>query len=264
MPLKVAVYRDATGALHERSAVCPHLGCIVAWNPAEKTWDCPCHGSRFDKFGEVMNGPANVGLSASDVNCHIKFYVRVTTGWGIVNCLSQCRVLHEPHAGAERSPVVLVVDDHEDTRQMSLIVLRSQGFSAMAAAGGDAGFVCACEQQPDVIVTDLAMPDGDGWELVQRLAADPRTKNIPVVMLTACATESVRQRASGKDVAAFFFKPCAPDVLAAELRRLVAARAHLRRCSVASSSSARLRALPILISTRSRLMSRRSLPNRLI
>jgi glycine/D-amino acid oxidase-like deaminating enzyme/nitrite reductase/ring-hydroxylating ferredoxin subunit len=59
---KLAVYRDATGALHERSAVCPHLGCIVAWNPAEKTWDCPCHGSRFDKFGEVMNGPANVGL----------------------------------------------------------------------------------------------------------------------------------------------------------------------------------------------------------
>jgi len=59
---KVAVYRDATGALHECSAVCPHLGCIVAWNSAEKTWDCPCHGSRFSKFGEVINGPANVGL----------------------------------------------------------------------------------------------------------------------------------------------------------------------------------------------------------
>ena len=61
--LKVAVYRDATGDLHERSAVCTHLGCIVAWNPAEKTWDCPCHGSRFDKFGSVINGPANVGLT---------------------------------------------------------------------------------------------------------------------------------------------------------------------------------------------------------
>jgi glycine/D-amino acid oxidase-like deaminating enzyme/nitrite reductase/ring-hydroxylating ferredoxin subunit len=60
--LKVAVYRDATGALHERSAVCTHLGCIVQWNPVEKTWDCPCHGSRFDKFGEVINGPANAGL----------------------------------------------------------------------------------------------------------------------------------------------------------------------------------------------------------
>jgi glycine/D-amino acid oxidase-like deaminating enzyme/nitrite reductase/ring-hydroxylating ferredoxin subunit len=60
---KIAIYRDATGALHERSAVCPHLGCIVAWNPAEKSWDCPCHGSRFDKFGEGINGPANIGLA---------------------------------------------------------------------------------------------------------------------------------------------------------------------------------------------------------
>ena len=60
--LKVAVYRDKTGALHERSAVCTHLGCIVQWNPSEKTWDCPCHGSRFDKFGDVINGPANTGL----------------------------------------------------------------------------------------------------------------------------------------------------------------------------------------------------------
>jgi glycine/D-amino acid oxidase-like deaminating enzyme/nitrite reductase/ring-hydroxylating ferredoxin subunit len=59
---KMAVYRDATGTLHERSAVCPHLGCVVQWNTSEKTWDCPCHGSRFDKFGSVINGPANVGL----------------------------------------------------------------------------------------------------------------------------------------------------------------------------------------------------------
>jgi glycine/D-amino acid oxidase-like deaminating enzyme len=59
---KVAVYRDPTGALHERSAICTHLGCVVHWNTAEKTWDCPCHGSRFDKFGTVINGPANRDL----------------------------------------------------------------------------------------------------------------------------------------------------------------------------------------------------------
>lgn len=133
-------------------------------------------------------------------------------------------------ANAERSPVVLVVDDHEDTRHMSLIVLRSQGFSATAAVGGESGFACACEQKPDVIVTDLAMPEGDGWEFVHRLSTDARTKDIPVVMLTACATENVRERARHENVAAFFFKPCAPDVLAAELRRLIdrgaAARVH--------------------------------------
>jgi glycine/D-amino acid oxidase-like deaminating enzyme/nitrite reductase/ring-hydroxylating ferredoxin subunit len=60
---KVAVYRDGTGKVHEYSAVCPHLGCIVQWNAAEKTWDCPCHGSRFDKLGAVINGPANKSLS---------------------------------------------------------------------------------------------------------------------------------------------------------------------------------------------------------
>jgi CheY-like chemotaxis protein len=127
-------------------------------------------------------------------------------------------------SGANQSPVVLVVDDHEDTREMSMLVLNSQGFTAVAARCGDLGYADACERRPDVIITDLAMPDGDGWEMVQRLSADPRTKDIPVVMLTACATEAVRQRAQTEGVAAFFFKPCAPDVLADELRRLIAAR----------------------------------------
>ena len=63
---KVAVYRDTTGALHKRSAICPHLGCIVDWNSIEKTWDCPCHGSRFDGYGRVLNGPANTGLEPAD------------------------------------------------------------------------------------------------------------------------------------------------------------------------------------------------------
>jgi glycine/D-amino acid oxidase-like deaminating enzyme/nitrite reductase/ring-hydroxylating ferredoxin subunit len=63
---KVAVYRDDEGKAHEMSAVCPHLGCIVHWNQAEHTWDCPCHGSRFDKLGKVINGPSNVDLEPSE------------------------------------------------------------------------------------------------------------------------------------------------------------------------------------------------------
>src|ERR1051325_11726930 len=59
---KVAAYRDSNGKLHKCSAVCPHLGCIVEWNSTKKTWDCPCHGSRFDPFGKVLSGPANAGL----------------------------------------------------------------------------------------------------------------------------------------------------------------------------------------------------------
>ena len=60
---KIAAYRDEAGVLHERSAVCPHLGCIVAWNSEEKSWDCPCHGSRFDCVGKVVNGPSRADLT---------------------------------------------------------------------------------------------------------------------------------------------------------------------------------------------------------
>lgn len=60
---KAAVYRKEEGVLSICSAVCPHLGCIVTWNPAEKTWDCPCHGSRFQTTGELMAGPAEERLA---------------------------------------------------------------------------------------------------------------------------------------------------------------------------------------------------------
>jgi glycine/D-amino acid oxidase-like deaminating enzyme/nitrite reductase/ring-hydroxylating ferredoxin subunit len=63
---KVAVYRDPGGEIHEFSAVCRHLGCIVNWNALENTWDCPCHGSRYDALGKVIQGPANRDLEKSE------------------------------------------------------------------------------------------------------------------------------------------------------------------------------------------------------
>jgi glycine/D-amino acid oxidase-like deaminating enzyme/nitrite reductase/ring-hydroxylating ferredoxin subunit len=63
---KMAVYRDEAGALHRASAVCPHLGCIIHWNSLERTWDCPCHGSRFGVDGKVLNGPAMGGLQVGE------------------------------------------------------------------------------------------------------------------------------------------------------------------------------------------------------
>lgn len=63
---KLAVYRDEAGAVHKLSAVCPHLGCVVAWNSTEKTWDCPCHGSRYSAAGKVYQGPANSDLSPAE------------------------------------------------------------------------------------------------------------------------------------------------------------------------------------------------------
>lgn len=60
--MKIAAYRDDAGKVHERSAICRHLGCVVDWNSLEKTWDCPCHGSRYDALGKVIQGPANSDL----------------------------------------------------------------------------------------------------------------------------------------------------------------------------------------------------------
>jgi glycine/D-amino acid oxidase-like deaminating enzyme/nitrite reductase/ring-hydroxylating ferredoxin subunit len=60
---RVAVYVDESGLNHEHSAMCPHLGCVVAWNRSERSWDCPCHGSRFDPYGRVMTGPARTDLA---------------------------------------------------------------------------------------------------------------------------------------------------------------------------------------------------------
>lgn len=62
----LAVYRDDAGVLHSRSAVCPHLGCHVRWNDAERSWDCPCHGSRFGATGQLRNGPAVSDLARPD------------------------------------------------------------------------------------------------------------------------------------------------------------------------------------------------------
>lgn len=63
----VAVYRDPAGRLHAVSAVCSHLGCVVGWNDSEGSWDCPCHGSRFDPDGRVLHGPAVADLDAKSL-----------------------------------------------------------------------------------------------------------------------------------------------------------------------------------------------------
>jgi Rieske Fe-S protein len=60
----VAAFRDERGHVHAVSAVCSHMGCIVGWNETDRTWDCPCHGSRFELNGDVIHGPATKPLGA--------------------------------------------------------------------------------------------------------------------------------------------------------------------------------------------------------
>jgi nitrite reductase/ring-hydroxylating ferredoxin subunit len=63
----IAVYKEADGTCRGLSAICTHLACVVHWNGAEKSWDCPCHGSRFDLDGKVLQGPATEPLEPRDV-----------------------------------------------------------------------------------------------------------------------------------------------------------------------------------------------------
>ena len=64
---RVALYKDETGRVFSCSAKCTHMGCIVHWNGAEKSWDCPCHGSRFNYDGRVIQGPANKDLEPKEL-----------------------------------------------------------------------------------------------------------------------------------------------------------------------------------------------------
>jgi len=67
---KVAASKDKDGNVTLLSAICPHLGCVVAWNSADQSWDCPCHGSRFTAQGEIITGPAETPLAPVDHKKH--------------------------------------------------------------------------------------------------------------------------------------------------------------------------------------------------
>jgi len=118
-------------------------------------------------------------------------------------------------------PLVLVVDDHDDTREMYVHSLNCFGFEAIEAADCEQAYRRASEFHPDIVVTDLALRDGEGWQLIQHLRGDKRTQDIPVVVLTGHAAPSLRERAEHEGCAGFFVKPCLPDDLATELRHVL-------------------------------------------
>ena len=118
-------------------------------------------------------------------------------------------------------PLVLIVDDHDDTRELYVTGLGALGFEAIAAADCAHAGRRAAESNPDIVVTDLSLPGGDGWQLIQDLKREARTRHIPVVLLTGHAEPELRERADREGCAAFFVKPCLPDELAVELRHVL-------------------------------------------
>ena len=122
---------------------------------------------------------------------------------------------------SDSSPLVLVVDDFQDNREMFAEFLSLSGFRVAEAATGREAIDRGFELLPDVILMDLSLPELDGWEATRQLKSDPRTRHIPIVALTghALADHSREAREAGCD--AFLTKPCLPEVLVIEIRKML-------------------------------------------
>ena len=118
------------------------------------------------------------------------------------------------------SAIVLIVDDTADVRELYSEYLTARGFRVATAADGDSGIAAALRYHPDVIVMDLAMPWVDGITATRRLKADPRTRNVPVIVLTGYAYRAIDQGALEAGAAAFLTKPCLPEDLEAQILRV--------------------------------------------
>jgi two-component system, cell cycle response regulator DivK len=123
-------------------------------------------------------------------------------------------------------PLVLIVDGHEDTRALYAIGLSANGFEIAAVPDGVEAYRRVWEVGPDIIVTDLPMPNDDGWQFLEDLKENPHTRDIPLVAVSGDVQRSVRERAADDGFAAFFTKPCLPEELAAVLRRVLDEQAH--------------------------------------
>jgi CheY-like chemotaxis protein len=118
-------------------------------------------------------------------------------------------------------PLVLVVDDFLDAREMYAEYFVFSGFRVVEASNGAEAVQKALELTPQVILMDLSMPGMDGWEATRRLKADRRTKDIPVIALTGHALTGFSESAKLAGCDAFVTKPCLPDTLVEEVRRVL-------------------------------------------
>src|SRR5262252_5026214 len=120
-----------------------------------------------------------------------------------------------------RKLVVLLVDDYPDAREMYAEYLEFSGFDIVQAGNGAEAIERAHDSHPDVILMDLSLPVMDGWEATRRLKADDRTKKIPVLAVTGHALTGVSNEAKNAGCDGFITKPCLPEDLVAEIRKVL-------------------------------------------
>ena|SRR6185295_20318428 len=126
-------------------------------------------------------------------------------------------------------PLVLVVDGHTDTRELYAEALRSFGFETETVDDVADAYSRAFETHPDVIVTEIPLSTEAGWKFIQDVARDPRTRDIPIVVVTSQSDAGVRVRAGQEGCEAFLVKPCLPDDLAIRLRNVLEIQMHERQ-----------------------------------
>ena len=119
------------------------------------------------------------------------------------------------------APLILVVDDYQDAREMYSEYLEFSGFRVAGARNGNEAVTQAFSLLPDLILMDLSLPGMDGWEATKLLKADNRTRHIPVVALTGHALTGASEEAKKAGCDSFVTKPCLPDDLVVEVRRML-------------------------------------------
>ena len=122
---------------------------------------------------------------------------------------------------ADSRPLVLVVDDYQDAREMYAEYLSFSGFRVAEASNGLEAVEKAFALRPDIILMDLSLPGMDGWTATRQLKTDERTRGIPVVALTGHALAGASEGARKAGCDSFVTKPCLPDDLVVEVRRML-------------------------------------------
>jgi CheY-like chemotaxis protein len=119
------------------------------------------------------------------------------------------------------APLVLLVDDYADTRDLYGMYLAGHGYRIAEAEDGIEAIEKASALAPTVILMDLAMPRLDGWTATERLKSEPSTAGIPIICLTAHTRQEEVARAMRSGCDGFLTKPCLPNVVAAEIERVL-------------------------------------------
>jgi two-component system cell cycle response regulator DivK len=133
-------------------------------------------------------------------------------------------LLIEGRSESQMGTRVLLVDDYPDAREMYSEYLQFSGFDVVEAANGIEALQHARDSAPDIILMDLSMPVMDGWEATRRLKADHHTAGIPVMALTGHAVAGISEGAKSAGCAACVTKPCLPEDLVEEIRRVLECR----------------------------------------